>query len=188
MPNGALPAGSLITCAEAGDYTIVAGGADIWGYADQFYYAYSLIPTSGDFTAVVRVRSMEPFATSEPWAKAGIMVRESFEPGSPHVMALRSLQNGAVLQGRDDPNELSWYTPMGGGYGPDDHVWLRLDRQGNTFRCSYAIGGETPPLSWIGASSHQVDMAPDLLVGLATTSHRQGVPIVAAYSDFEVGP
>jgi len=186
--NGSLPEGNVAAGPQPGDYVITAGGADIWGTADQFYYAYRSIPVSGDFTAIVEVESMERNGTAHEWGKAGIMARQNLEPGSPHTMAIRSVKQGAALQGRDIPNGESWNNPLGGGYGPGDTVWLRLDRVDNTFTGSYLIGGEMPPTKWMASSSHEVAMPPDILVGLATTSHEQGVPIEVAYSDFCIGP
>ena len=192
--GGPLPKGTIDRGVSAGDRIITSGGADIWGTADQFFYAVildpniegSLLCVNGDFTVIIGIRSMEPYDTAHEWAKAGIMVRESFESGSPHIMTIRSLRNGICLQGRDIPDEESWSMSMGGDYGPDDTVWLRLGRKGKTFTGSYAIGSETPPMAWTASSSHDVTMSPELLVGLATTSHQQGVPISVEYSDFRV--
>jgi subtilisin family serine protease len=188
--GGPEPPGSIDLCGGSCRWAITAGGADIWGTADQFYYAYAADdPTViGDFTAVVRVKSMEPYDTAHEWAKAGIMARQNLEPGSPNVMVLRSLKNGVTLQNRSQPNEQSSSIHMDGDYGSDDTVWLRLDRVGDTFTGSYAIGGATPPEVWIASASYEVALGPDISLGLATTSHEQGVPIDAAYSDFCIGP
>lgn len=190
----ALPPGGFGPHPAPGDFTITAGGADIWDATDQFFYAYSVDPESGetlyvqgDFTAVVRIESMEPYETAHEWAKAGIMARVGFEPESPNFMVLRSSKMGVTVQGRDWADAESWHIPMGGDYGQGDHVWLRLDRHGGTFTGSYAVGGETLPETWIGVVSRDVDLPAELLLGLATTSHQQGVPITVDYTDFYMG-
>jgi hypothetical protein len=189
-----LPAGT-ISYSDDGTPNITAGGADIWDNADQFYYAYKAdedtgepVYVFGDFTAIVGVRSMEPNETAHEWAKAGIMARQDPEPGSPHTMVIRSLRNGADLQGRDLHDQESWRIPMGDDYGPDQTVWLRLDRVGNTFTGSYFVGGETPPTIWIASSSHESPLPADVLLGLATTSHQQERAIMVEYLDFCIGP
>ena len=192
----ALPLGSMVLCEppECPEQCglVTAGGADIWDSADQFYYAYADMDglPGGDFTAVVRVLSMGAPGRHE-WAKAGIMVRQTLDPGSPHAMVVRSPANGIALQGRDVPGGESWHVPVGDGYGPDDAVWVRLDRVGSTVTGSYAIGGDTVPTAWLASASHELAVPRDRLpwtLGLATTSHEQGVPITAAYWDFCVGP
>jgi len=192
--GGAEPAGSISPGASPGDYTITGGGADIWGTADQFYCAYEPIwPTcepdyvSDDFTATVGVKAVVG-VDMDPWNKAGIMVRQDLEPGSPHIMVIRSLENGAAVQGRDGQGWESWSTLLGGGYGENDTVWLRLDRNGNTFTGSYAIGGGTAPATWMVSAYHETALPADVIVGLATTSHKQGTAVTAEYIDFSVGP
>ncbi|UCG59501.1 MAG: hypothetical protein JSU70_08300, partial [Phycisphaerales bacterium] len=192
--GGSQPAGSVLPSPICWDIT--AGGADIWGTADQFFYAYASwpagaidpMPVSGNFTAVVAWKSRQPMPTAHEWAKAGIMIRQNLEPGSPHVMVVGTPANGVAMQGRDTPNGESWNIPLGGDYGPSDTVWLRLDRVGNTFTGSYAIGGETPPEVWIGSGSHEFPFPDGLIPGLATTSHEQGVPIEVTYTDLYIGP
>ncbi|UCG57918.1 MAG: hypothetical protein JSU70_00145, partial [Phycisphaerales bacterium] len=189
--GGSLPPGQFRKCSDdycQEDIGVTAGGNDIWDNTDQFYYVYRSIPVSGDFTAVVGVKSMDPYATAHEWAKAGIMARQNLEPGSPHAMVIRSLKSGVALQGREIPNGGSWNNPLGGDYGPDDVVWLRLDRQGNVFTGSYLIGDEMPPTRWTANSSHEVVIPPDILLGLATTSHQQERGITVEYIQFCIGP
>jgi len=184
--GGSEPAGTVEPIAIC--WRVTAGGADIWGTADQFYYAYAPDSVFGDFTAVVGWKGRQPMPMAHEWAKAGIMVRENLEPGSPHVMVVGTPGNGVAFQGRDVANGESWHIPVGGGYGPDDTVWLRLDRVGDTLTGSYAIGGETPPEVWIASASHEVVLQPEMLLGLATTSHEQGTSIEVNYTDLCFGP
>ena len=186
--GGALPPGSL-TPLGPDDWFVTAGGQDIWGPADQFYFAHGTLPVYNDFTAVVGVKSMEPYATGHEWGKAGLMAREDTSPGSPNTMVCRSLKQGVTFQWRDFPDDWSWNYPVGiNSYGQTDIVWLRLDRQGDMFTGSYAVGGAGPPTSWDDYSVHSTPLVPGIEVGLATTSHGQGVGIDVEYIDFKVGP
>src|SRR5436309_2930868 len=58
------------TSQSNGTWTVTASGADIWGAADAFRFAY--VQQSGDFQIIARVSSVQP---TDPWAKAGVMVR-----------------------------------------------------------------------------------------------------------------
>jgi hypothetical protein len=193
--GGSQPAGSALQSSVCWDIT--AGGADIWGTADQFYYAYAPDSVSGDFTAVVAWKGRQLMPTAHEWAKAGIMIRQNLEPGSPHVMIVGTPGNGVALQGRDVANGDSWTRPLGGAdwrVDEVDTVWLRLDRVGNTITgsCWSWPGGEQPagpPEAWTASASHEVEFPfPDGLIGLATTSHEQGVPIEVSYTDLCIGP
>ncbi|UCG58441.1 MAG: hypothetical protein JSU70_02830, partial [Phycisphaerales bacterium] len=197
--GGPIPPGDFWKCPEdfcKKEGTITVGGAGIWGAADQFCYGYPIDPdtgepryVSGDFTAVIGIRNMEPYETGHEWAGAGLMARESFEPGSPHVMTTRSLKMGATLEGRDIANEDSWQIPMGGDYGAGETVWLRLDRVGSSFTGSYCIGqADSVPTMWMRSSSRQVELPAELLLGIATTSHQQGVPLTVEFAGLFIGP
>ena len=51
---------------------MTAAGADIWGTADQFHFAYKQLSGNGSITAkVVSV------SNTDAWAKAGVMIRET---------------------------------------------------------------------------------------------------------------
>ncbi|HEX5398524.1 MAG TPA: hypothetical protein VFY06_05685, partial [Verrucomicrobiae bacterium] len=62
-------------------FTVTGSGADIWGNADAFHYAY--LPVTNDCTIIARVTSVE---NTDPWAKAGVMIRQSLSAGSVHAM------------------------------------------------------------------------------------------------------
>jgi hypothetical protein len=63
----------------AGTYTMTGSGADIWAVdgveADEFHYAFKMLTGAGSIVA--RVQSIE---NTDPWAKAGVMIRETLEP------------------------------------------------------------------------------------------------------------
>ena len=59
-------------------------GADIWGTADEFHYAYRAFngAASGKIHLTTHVDSVQ---NVNAWTKAGLMVRASLDPGSMHV-------------------------------------------------------------------------------------------------------
>ncbi|MBV9615184.1 MAG: PQQ-dependent sugar dehydrogenase, partial [Ktedonobacteraceae bacterium] len=64
-------------------FYVDGAGADVYGANDQFHYVYQ--PLNGDGTIVARLRYQ---TNSSPWAKAGVMIKESTTTGSKYVDAL----------------------------------------------------------------------------------------------------
>jgi len=63
---------------NGGTFGMTASGIDIWDVQDSFHYTY--LPLDGDKTIVARVASIpNPPNTS---VKAGVMIRETLEPGA----------------------------------------------------------------------------------------------------------
>ena len=60
-----------------GVFTVNGGGSDIWGTTDQFNYVSQ--PLTGNATIVARVTSQ---SDTDPWAKAGVMIKQSTATGS----------------------------------------------------------------------------------------------------------
>ena len=65
------------TTLNAGVYTIVANGSDIWDTADAFHFASQ--PLKGNGQIIARVTSI---SDGESWEKAGVMIRGGPHPGA----------------------------------------------------------------------------------------------------------
>ena len=76
-------------------YKIAGAGADIWGAADAFRYAYQ--PLAGDGTIVARVASVQ---STNAWVKAGVMIRGDLTAGSAHAMMMVTPAKGNNFQRR----------------------------------------------------------------------------------------
>ena len=113
--------------------TFVAGGHDIWDNADQFAFLYKEV--SGDFDVSVIVEEIE---LSNAWAKAGIMARQTLEPGSINVLAAARANNDMVtFQRRDTPDGGSAserLVPDGLGFDVTFPTAIRLIKNGDIFR------------------------------------------------------
>lgn len=142
--------GSVTKTTEAGAtvYTVVGGGSDIWGAADNFYYAYFKV--TGDFDYVVKVASLVGNANDGGWSKAELMARVDDGSGAPSTgdpflanMCNRpssdtanSAPAGVNNRGpqfrclRDD--QCSWTSPSP-AYPPNanGNNWLRMERVGS---------------------------------------------------------
>jgi hypothetical protein len=124
-----------------GTYTMTSAGTDIWGSVDQFHFAYKEI--SGATSIVARVDSL---TNTNTFAKAGIMIRDSLEPGSNNVGLFVTPANGTRFQRRMtkdgnyetaefifDANRPEW--------APN---WLKLERTaGGLCRAYYSENGST---------------------------------------------
>ncbi len=63
-----------------GGFQLLASGGDIWESADAFHFASR--PLAGDGVIVARVAAMQ---YTDPWAKAGVMLRENDSAGAKYV-------------------------------------------------------------------------------------------------------
>jgi hypothetical protein len=139
-------------------------GADIWGTADQFRFAYRSL--NGNGSIVARVESI---ANTWPWAKGGVMIRERIDPGAAHAMVVLTPENGVALQYRPTMNGTSLSINESGLVAP---YWVRLTRSGNTFTAERSEDGANwvPITADPAASSIQISMAANVYIGLAVTS------------------
>src|SRR6478672_6607100 len=78
---------------SGGSFTVRGAGADIWGTADAFQFAYRTM--TGDGEVVTHVRSIDYV---HAWSKAGVMVRESLNAGAKHAYMLVSAGKGDAFQ------------------------------------------------------------------------------------------
>jgi regulation of enolase protein 1 (concanavalin A-like superfamily) len=152
--------------------TITASGADIWDTADQFHFAYKQL--SGNVTIVARVVSL---TNTDPWAKAGVMIRETLDAGSKNVAMVVTPSNGVNFQSRITGGAASVQTTVAGITAPQ---WVRLSRNGNMFSADYSANGTT----WTPIGTPvEMTMLTEVYVGLCLTSHNTGAICTAEFSN-----
>ena len=159
---------------SGGVFTVIGGGADIWGSADAFQFAYTTLTGDGDIVA--RVAAVEHVVD---WTKAGIMMRETLSAGSRHAFMVVSAAKGLSFQRRLSSNGASTST-SGAGSAP---AFVKLTRSGNTFTASRSADG----VSWTTVGSDVISMASTIYVGLAVTSHSYGAAATARFEKVAVG-
>lgn len=159
---------------DSGTITLKGSGADIWNAADAFQYA--ALPLSGDGEVTVRITSL---TNTNGWAKAGIMFRESLDPGARHVSIFATPSNGLAVQRRTTTNNSSGHVSAGTFSGP---VWLKLIRSGTLFTALRSSDG----LRWSLASEVNVSFTSTLWVGLALTSHDNSKLATATFDSLEL--
>ena len=129
--NESIRLGSAAFDAATGQITIRGSGTNIGSAGDQCYFLNR--PVEGDFQITVKAVT-KPGAVSD-WSKAGLMIRESLDPGSPHAFMLVSGAKGISFQRRAAAAGASASTTIGGIQAPR---WVKLARAGGTITASYS--------------------------------------------------
>ena len=160
--------------ASAGTFVVKGSGADVWGTADAFHFAYR--PLSGDGTIVARVASL---AGTDVWAKAGVMIRAATDAGSAHAFMLVSTGKGLAFQRRKSNSGVTTHTAGGAGTAPR---WVKLTRAGNVISAYSSLDGG----SWTLVGSDTFAMPADVLVGLASTAHDVSAIATATFDNVSV--
>ena len=151
-------------------------GGDIWDSSDNFSY-YSR-PWTGDGEVIAQVTSCN---NPSDWAKLGVMIRATMDPGSAQAMMCSTPGNGVAFQRRTQP----------GGQSSNDNSflagaqWLRLVRSGQTISAYVSVDG----IDWIGMGSDTFPNLPyQIYVGIAATNHGAGStnPLIATVQGFTV--
>jgi tetratricopeptide (TPR) repeat protein len=167
----------------ASAWTVRGDGSDIFDNADSFHYAYQRL--QGDSSIVAKVESLE---NTDPWAKSGVMIRESLEPGSRFVGVYATPDYGVCFQARAATADLavSETAPSQEQQALRAPVWIKLERKGNQFRGYYATdaaGTVWTPMRW---KPPTISMFQTVYVGLAVTSHASGTLCEARFSGVAV--
>jgi hypothetical protein len=167
--TGALPGGWL--SADVGDvgqqgsassvsaaFTVAGAGADVWGTEDAFHFVYQPMP-DGNVDLMARIDSV---SSTQAFAKAGVMIRQSLDPGAARVILDVKPDGGVELMVRSTSGDITQFVAGVQGAFP---IWLKLSRYGDTVT-GFAFDGA----SWVGVGSVTLPLANSLL-GLAVTSH-----------------
>ena len=171
-------------------WDLVAGGVDIWENADQFHFVFQEF--SGDFDIAARVESFIP---AHLYSKAGLMIRESLDAASAHVMFFlfsndepRNNNLGAYemqFRPQSGDNCQAIYPAVRPPEPPDfpatyPNAWLRVARRGNQFRAYASTDGQT----WKLYGEKVLTLAYTLKVGPALTSHNPDTAVKASFRDY----
>jgi hypothetical protein len=165
--------------APAGTFTMTASGTDIWLVnnveADEFHYAYKMLAGAGSITA--RVVSVE---NTDPWAKAGVMIRESLDPDSAHAFACMTPDYGVAMQYRPSTGGTSANYNQTGVAAP---YWVKVERSiSGLFTVSQSANGTNfQPVT--GAVAQTIPMATNVYIGLALTAHNAAETCQAVFSN-----
>ncbi|EGF92734.1 WD40-like Beta Propeller Repeat family protein [Asticcacaulis biprosthecium C19] len=158
-----------------GVYTLSASGTNIWGTTDAFHYAYDEVMGDVALSADIAFEGQGV----DPHRKAGVMLRQSLDAGSPYLdimlhgdglvsLQFRETQGGETHQVvANQTGARSVKLEYRNGY-----AWMSLAGQDGAVR--YVGGGVRLPLSGT------------YLAGLALSSHNNTVSETAVFSRVEL--
>jgi hypothetical protein len=174
---------------EAG-WDLIAGGVDIWEKSDQFHFLYK--QGTGDFDIVVRVESFTP---AHLYSKAGLMIRETLNADSPHLMFLVFSDN-SPRNNNLGAYEMQFRSVAGGdcqGIYPAvrppappefpatyPNSWLRVQRREDQFSALASSDGKT----WKLYALQTLALARMVYLGPALTSHNPQVAAKARFRNY----
>jgi hypothetical protein len=116
---------------------------------------------------------------TDPWAKAGVMIRETSAPDSRHVFMAFSAGNRLAFQRRTAATGETVSSGDAGGAAP---YWVRLVRTGDLYRAFHSADG----LAWTEAGSETIPMRGELRAGLAVTAHTNAAVCTATFDNVSV--
>ncbi|HEX3132769.1 MAG TPA: alkaline phosphatase family protein [Planctomycetota bacterium] len=155
LGTGTLTGGGYV----AEDTVVLSGaGGDIWNAADAGRFISQSL--SGDGTIVARVVSLQDF---NPWAKAGVMIREGTAAGARHAFCCLTPGNGVGFIRRTAINATSAYTAGSRSAVPR---WVRLVRAAALITGAESADGVT----WATVGSVSLALTNPVRIGLALTS------------------
>jgi len=156
----------------AGTYTMTASGTDIWDNSDEFHFAWK--EASGAVSISAKVESVE---NTDPFAKAGVMIRDTLEADSANVALLITPENGVRFQFRNTAGGITDRFFEEGITAPQ---WVKLERTvGGLVRAYYSADGNT----WTQLNLTTVTMNTPMYIGLALTSHNTALTCEAKFSN-----
>ena len=173
-------------------YVLRAGGADIWRLRDEFHFAGQ--QQTGDFEATVRVAS---HTLTHPYAKAGLMVRESLAENAAmffhfvfpdnrerkhnngghesHVRTHAGENCSAIY-----PEDFTTLPPPFPVTWP--HTWLRVSRRGQQFEAWASQDGT----GWKLFGRAETPLPETIWLGLAVCAHDAAKECSAEFCDLRI--
>jgi VCBS repeat-containing protein len=142
-----------------GAFTLNASGQWIYSTADGMHFVYQ--PVSGDATIVARVFSVQGGGANN---QAGVMIRETLDPGSSNAFA--EYEGGLIYffqraSSGGSTNYQSNNVSVGLPY------WVKLVRSGNNFSSYSSVDG----VNWTQVGATQtIPMAASVYIGLAMSA------------------
>ena len=133
---------------------------------------------NGDGTIVVRLASLQ---NTNAWAKAGVMVREGTGSGAKFAFCCVTPTSGVAFQSRTASNTDASNIPGSASAAPR---WLKLSRSGSLLKGYESADGQT----WTLVGSVTISMANPVQIGLAVTSHNDGVLCTAVFDQLVITP
>jgi outer membrane protein assembly factor BamB/regulation of enolase protein 1 (concanavalin A-like superfamily) len=153
-----------------GVFTVNGAGSDIWGPNDQFNYMSQSLTGNGSIVARVTSQS-----NTDPWAKSGVMIKQSTTSGSSYALLAATPGNGIALQ-------YGFNSDVSGGSYSFPNAWLKLTRSGNTISAYSSSDGTT----WTQVGTTTISMTDPVTIGIFTCSHNAGALNTSTFDNVSV--
>jgi regulation of enolase protein 1 (concanavalin A-like superfamily) len=161
-----------------GVFIVTGSGNDIWNAADAFRFVYQPVTNGCDISA--RVTSQ---GDTDPWAKAGVMLRDSLAANAACGYMVITPGNGTDFQYRSQNGISSDGNVGGGALNPPPNNWVRLTRTNSTFTAYKSADG----VNWTQVGTATLSLTnPVYYAGLAVTAHNDGALSTATIDNVTV--
>jgi len=151
-----------------GTFTVAGAGADVWGTADAFRYAFRMLAADGSIVA--RVATVQSVSA---WTKAGVMIRQSLAAGSAHASIFVTPGKGIAFQRRAASGGTSVSRTVAGA----PPAYLKLSRAGNVVTALTSADGA----AWKIVGRQTLPTSGPVWIGLAVSSHDATQPATATF-------
>jgi WD40 repeat protein len=167
-------AGEAAWNAASQEYTLSAGGVNMWGARDEFHMAWRRL--EGDFILQARIEFIG--AGVDPHRKAGLIVRSSLDDDAPYVDGALHGDGLTSLQFRR--NKAAPTEQIEAGIEAADVV--QLERRGDTYTVSVARFGEP----FVTREIAEVELGASVYAGLFLCSHNGDVVETAIFRNVRI--
>ena len=172
-------AGSHFACDED-HITVVGGGSDVWGAADQFHAIYRMV--EGDFDAKVQVTGL---AGADAITKAVLVARESTNTAArAYHVSVNPLTGRNRTEAAVRANTGGTTAAAGSSFTPANipNFWMRITREGNTFTLMRSSNG----VDWVAFSTNTAVYPSSIMVGIGVTAHNNTLLATGSFSGLSI--
>jgi hypothetical protein len=174
-----------------GQYQISSNSGDIWDTSDNFRFVYKQLTGDGSISAKVAGIGYADPAAAAPWAKAGVMIRNSLDQNSTYAFMFPTPDGRRAFQNRftTGGTARSAHSNPGTITGP---LWVKVERKGNQFTASYSTDGKVWTIQPADENTgtdrspnpQTIVMGSTVYIGMAVTSNNGGAgPCVGEFSE-----
>jgi len=167
------------------NFSLPEPSSEMWHICDNLHFAHKTLHGDGSITA--KIESIDPTLYG---TEAGVMIRDTLDPTSPHASIVITPLGDVVLQYRTV--ELAATQSTYATSRAELPHWVRLVREGHRFKAQHSedgrrwrdlAGGSTvTPITHSRPAVAEIEMDEDVHIGLAVTSHAG--PAVSAEAKF----
>jgi regulation of enolase protein 1 (concanavalin A-like superfamily) len=159
---------------DGSTWTVNGAGADVWDVADSFRYVYRAL--AGDGQLIARVATLTN--TTNAFAKAGVMIRQTLDPGSPEAFGdFTPSDNFFEYLSRSTAGGTTTYN---GGTGISVPNWVKVVRSGSNVTVYHSTDGT----NWTSNGTVAFPTGP-AYIGLAVCSHDTSTLATATFDNVQ---